>query len=203
MLSCAYWFLALSGGLFILTVFIVGEIADFGHDVADGIGSHLEGFLEGAIHGITGHFVDLHIGGGHHVDVRNGPSPFSFRTLIMFTTGFGAGGLLGYALGFSDLLTLVPAFGVGVVMGIVAYFFLRWLYNSQGSSDTSQSDYIGLFGSVITSIPEGGLGQVAVTVKLQRKNVSAKSSDGKSIALRTKVFIVQADEGGVFIVKRA
>lgn len=121
----------------------------------------------------------------------------------MFATGFGAGGLLGYGLNLPDLLTLVPAFGSGIVMGVAAYAFLRWIYNAQGSSDTTQDDYIGLQGVVITSIPEGGIGQVGVTVKLQRKNIPAKSKDGKPIPRGTRVFITQAEEGGVFVVEKA
>jgi membrane protein implicated in regulation of membrane protease activity len=201
MLSCIYWFFALTGGIYIIFTFMVGELADFGHGLIDGIGNHIEGYLEGAIQGITGHFIDIDFG-GHHVDVRNGPGPFSFRTLVMFATGFGAGGLLGYGLGLTDLFTLIPAFGSGIVMGVVAYLLLRYLYKAQGSTDISQNDYIGLKGVVITTIPENGLGQVGVTVKLHRKNVAAKSKDGSLIPHQTKVFITQAQEGGVFIVEK-
>jgi hypothetical protein len=201
MLSCIYWFLALIGGTYIIFTFIVGELADFGHGLIDGIGDHIEGYL-GAIHGITGHFVDIEFG-GHHLDVRNGPGPFSFRTLIMFTTGFGAGGLLGYGLGLSDFLTLLPAFGSGIVMGAVAYVFLRFLYKDQGSTDISQNDYIGLPGVVITTIPENGLGQVGVTVKLHRRNVAAQSKDGSKIPFQSNVYITEVLEGGIFVVEKA
>lgn len=200
MLSCIYWLLALTGGIYIIFSYIAGELADFGDSLIDGIGDSLEGLLEGALEGLMGHFIDIEFG-GHGLGTRNGPSPFSFRTLVMFTTGFGAGGLLGYGLGLPDLLTLIPAFGSGIVMGVVAYLFLMLLYKSQGSTDIDQKDYIGLLGVVITTIPENGLGQVGVTVKLHRKNVGAKSTDGSSIPLRTRVFINQV-EGGVFIVEK-
>ena len=120
----------------------------------------------------------------------------------MFAAGFGAGGLIGYASGLPDLQTLIPATLAGLMLGLMGYLLLRLFWKGQGSTDISPTDYVGLEGTVFVSIPEGKLGQVAVSVKMHRKHLAARSKDGSEIKSGTKVFIVGVEEGGICTVKK-
>ena len=104
-------------------------------------------------------------------------------------------------MGLSDPWTLVPAFGFGLAAGALTWQFLCFFYREQATTSIQPTDYIGLIGRVITSIPEGGLGRVTLDVKLQKKNLPALSEDESEIASQTQVIVVSM-EGGTVIVKK-
>ena len=216
MLTCFYLSLLVLGGGYIAITFLVGELVDFGADVGhamDGVSdsaaealSSLGDALEGILGGAEAAGADLgdielpeigEIGLEHEVE---GPSPFSLRTVAMFAVGFGAGGLIGKGLGFSDPVSLVPASGVAFVTGATMWVFLRFLYGEQGSTSIQAVDYLGLVGRVIIAIPEGKPGQVALIVKGQRMNVPARAHDGSPIRAHTEVEVLGM-EGGMVVVK--
>lgn len=217
MLTCFYLSLLVIGGGYIAITFFVGELVDFGADVGhavEGISdsaaealSSLGDVLEGVLGGADAADADVggidlpeigEIGLEHEVE---GPSPFSLRTVAMFAVGFGAGGLIGKGLGWSDPLSLAPASGVALVTASVMWFFLRFLYGEQGSTSIQATDYLGLVGRVIIAVPAGKPGQVALIVKGQRMNVAARSEDGSPIPAQTEVEVVSM-EGGMVVVKR-
>ncbi len=198
MLTSLYWILVISGGVYFIFTFVVGSLADFGgffESITDAIG----GIFDAA--NVANVEIALPEVGDADFDVDSGPGPFSFRTLAMFASGFGAGGLIGTGLGLSDPWTLVPAFGFGLVAGALTWQFLRFFYREQATTSIQPKDYVGLIGRVITSIPEGGLGRVTLDVKLQKKNLPALSEDESEIASQTQVIVVSM-EGGTVIVKK-
>ena len=207
MLIIFYWVLVIAGGAYFILTFVVGELVDFGGDALHGVGDTIGGFFEStgdALGGISDAAeveITLPEVGDAGFDVDSGPSPFGFRTIAMFASGFGAGGLTGTGLGLSEPWTLVPAFGFGLVAGVLTWQFLRFFYREQASTSIQPADYVGLIGRVITSIPEGRLGQVTLDVKLQKKNLPARSEDDGAIASQTQVQVVSM-EGGTLIVKK-
>ena len=217
MLTCFYLSLLILGGGYIAVTFLVGELVDFGEDVGHAIEgvsdsaaealSSLGETLEGVLGGAEAADVDVgdidlpevgEIGLEHEVE---GPSPFSLRTVAMFAVGFGAGGLIGKGLGFSDAVSQAPASGVALMTASGMWLFLRFLYGEQGSTSIQATDYLGLVGRVIIAIPEGKPGQVALVVKGQRMNVPARSEDGSPIRTHTEVEVLGM-EGGMVVVKR-
>lgn len=218
MLTCFYFFLVVAGGGYIAFSFIVGEIFDFGEDVSqtiegisgsigDALGN-LGDILDGIFGGAEAAGADVgeietpeigEIGVEHEVESA-GPSPFSLRTVAMFAAGFGGGGIMGKGLGFSDPLSLAPAFGTGLASSVLMWLFLRFLYAEQATTSIQEPDYIGLIGRVSLSIPKGELGQVILTVKGQIKNMPARSEDGSPISAQTQVEVISL-EGGMLIVK--
>jgi membrane protein implicated in regulation of membrane protease activity len=210
MLTLFYWVLVIGGGGFFLISFILGELVDFGGEALDGLGNFAGGIFEGIGGALGGLFegadaVDVDVPlpdvGGVDFDVDAGPGPFTFRTITMFLSGFGAGGLVGTGMGLSEPFTLIPAFGFGIVAGVVTWQFLRFFYREQASTSIQPTDYIGLIGRVTVSIPEGRLGQVALEVKLQKRNMPARSEDGSPIPTQTQVQVVSM-EGGTLVVKK-
>jgi len=210
-LICLYWFLVIAGGGYLAFSFVVGGLVDFGEDAIGGLSDAAGHALENigdAIGGIFGGAEAADAGGielpdvsGTEFHVDTGPSLFSFRTLVMFATGFGAGGLVGSGLGLSEALTLIPAFGFGAVSGTITWLFLRFLYKDQGTTSIQPADYVGLIGRVTISILEDKLGTVALEVKLQKKLLPARSEDGSPIPAQTQVYVVSM-EGGTLIVRK-
>lgn len=199
MLKCIYTVLLIFGGGYISISYFVGEIHDWGENLLEGMGEATEHLLEG-LSDFLGMDVDLDF--GHtHIHVDTGPGPFSIRTLLFFGTGFGAGGLIGYALGWSDFTTLIPAFGTGLILAFFAYLILRLMWKGQGTTNIDRTDYVGLMGTVVITIPEGGKGQIKTEIMLHKKLLSAKSHDGGLIPSGTNIFIIQIDEGGTCIVR--
>lgn len=200
MLICLYWFLvAVGGGYFILS-FIIGEVADLGESALEGVSSSIGGILDGALGAPEAADVDLLDALAVDTEFDVGPSPFSCRTILMFAAGFGAGGLIGSGIGLSEPLTLIPAFGFGVFAGVLSWLVLRFLYRDQGSTTIGPTDYVGLIGRITVPIPKGKLGQVILNVKMQKKQMPARSEDGGSIPSHTQVEVVLM-EGGVLIVR--
>lgn len=205
-------------GGYIAFSFIVGELADFGADVADHIDqlgdgiSHALDSLGNIFGGLSGGAdidagdadiggIDSADAGDSDTDSSHGPSPFSLRTVCMLAVGFGAGGIAGKGLGMPDLLSLAPASGVGIVFWALMWFILRFLYASQGSTSVQATDYIGLIGRVSITIPEKGKGGVNLIVKEERRIVPAYSEDGSAIPAQAEVAVISM-EGGVLIVKK-
>jgi len=216
MLTCFYLSLLVFGGGYIAITFIVGELVDFG----EGVAHAFEGLSEGAAEalGSLGDVLEGVLGGADAVGLEvaeidlpdlgaielehevEGPSPFSLRTLAMFAVGFGAGGLMGKGLGMSDPVSLIPASGMAFAGAATMWLCLRFLFGAQGSSSIRATDYLGLVGRVIIAIPEGKPGQVALVVKGQRMNVSARSEDGLPIRAHTEVEVL-GQEGGSVVVR--
>jgi hypothetical protein len=201
------------GGGYIAITWFVGELFDIGEgivedvgDFAEGIGDALEGFLGAA------EAADIDLGeieipdiGDFDSDIdadTDGPSPFSIRTIAMFLAGFGGGGLFGlHILRWPDLVSLIPATGVGLIMGTVMWATLSVVYRGVGSTSIRASDYLNVAGRVTVSIPQDKPGVVALVVRGHRKNVPARSEDGSPIPANAQVVIVGM-EGGMCIVKK-
>jgi len=216
--SCIYWAILFVCGGYVAISFVIGEIIDIGEDVShvfdsfgDSVGdalSPLGDVFDGLFGGVdtaeidTGEFEMPEVG---DVDVdheisTSGPSPFSLRTICMFGTGFGAGGLIGTGFNLSPILTLIPASGFGLFGAVVMFLILRFLYGEQGTTSIQPKDYVGLIGRVTVSLPERKPGQVALVVKGQRMNVPARAENFQPIPSQTEVEVISM-EGGTAIVK--
>ncbi len=200
MLLCLYWFLVGIGGGYIVLSFMIGEIADLGESVFEGLSHSIEGIFEGVFGAAEATDISMIDALAVDAEFDVGPSPFSFRTILMFAAGFGAGGLIGNGIGLSEPLTLIPAFGFGVFAGTLSWLFIRFLFREQATTTIRPSDYIGLVGRITIPIPEGKLGQVMLHIKMQKKQMPARSEGGAPISSHTQVEIVST-EGGVLIVR--
>ena len=112
-------------------------------------------------------------------------------------TGLGVDAVLGHGL-----IALPIAGGTGFVSGWSLRKGLSMLRRVEGSSHTQRRSTIGTTGEVITSIPEGGVGQVVIVSGGQRINAPARSRDGSPISRGARVFISRVD-GPTFEVEQA
>ena len=147
------------GLIFLLVMLFVGEFFGGDHEIHAG---------EIAEHGDLGHDA--------------GPSIFSARIMASFLTAFGVGGVVARYYELSH----PAASGVGILTGTVlsglVYQFARILYSQQASSEVRMAGLVGKSGEVTVPIPEGGVGQITVTVGGQRTTQIARSADGRAIS---------------------
>jgi membrane protein implicated in regulation of membrane protease activity len=121
-----------------------------------------------------------HFDGGldHDMD-HGGPGFFSTRVLSVFVLAFGGFGAIATHYGVGPL----PASGIGVVSGVVLaapiYFFARFLYGQQATSEVKSHDLVGQIARVVVTIPPGGVGQVRCRVgeELVDKIARAQNAD--------------------------
>jgi len=170
-----YGAIAAFGFLFLLVMLFVGEIFggdhDMSHDIAAG---HLD-----ADHG--------------------GPGIFSARIMASFLTAFGVGGVVARYNHWSH----PAASGVGVVSGLVlssvVYQFAKFLYSQQASSEVKMTGLVGRSAEVCVAIPEGGVGQIALTFGGERCDYIARTADGRALVRGAEVVITGLRGNGVVV----
>jgi len=137
----------------------------------------------------------------HDVD-HGGPSFFSTRVLSVFITAFGGVGAIGVRYGLSTGAASLMGAGSGVALGSLIYWFGRFLYSQQASSDVQVRDLVGLTGRIVVGIPAGGVGQIRLQVGETLVDKIAKAQDGKAIPENT-VAHVEEVLGETLVVRRA
>ncbi len=143
------------------------------------IGLLIVGVIYALIAGIFGWLSDL-VGGEIHVDMSGHmdaghPHPISGTLVATFITGFGGGGIVGhYLLEWPLLGGLGLATGTGVALGAAAFVILEWVFkHTQAGSEFALEGLAGREAEVITPVPEGGIGEIAVVAKGQRERGAA------------------------------
>jgi membrane protein implicated in regulation of membrane protease activity len=132
---------------------------------------------------------------------QGGPSVLSSRVLSVFVTAFGGFGALATSYGY----TILPASGVGFASGLVfggiIYYFAKFLYGQQASTEVRAADIAGRTARVIVAIPKQALGQVRLQIGEELVDKIARSQDGAAISENTVVQIVEA-HGEMVIVRK-
>ena len=109
-----------------------------------------------------------------HLDVLGGDL-FSFSSIAAFVGAFGFGGALGLALIDNTLVAVI----VGVVIGALAAWgavsLTKALKSGENEASFRSDSMIGHAGQVITAIPEGGYGEIRISVGGHVRKLSAKS----------------------------
>lgn len=127
-------------------------------------------------------------------------SPFA---LAMFGTAFGMVGIITRVwFNMEPIPSLLWAVGLGIVIGGLGQaLFIYVLSPSRSSHYQLQDDAIGRDAEVITSIPDGGLGEIAFNNVSGRVKLAARSSSGDPIPYG-EVVVVKRIVGRVAFVQR-
>jgi hypothetical protein len=110
------------------------------------------------------------------VDADVGGGVFSTPVLGAFLAAFGFGGAL--ILYSSDVGAAVAALGglaSGAVVGGIALGIVRSLVNMPTDENVRTTDMVGVTGTVITRIPEDGIGEVTLRHSGQLLKLSARA----------------------------
>ena len=143
-----------------------------------------------------------HFDGGLDHDLEHGgPGFFSTRVISVFVTAFGGFGAIATDYGLGSL----AASGVGALSGAVlaapVYWFARFLYGQQASSESRTSDLVGQTGRVVVAIPAGGVGQVRCRVGEELIDRLARAREPIAIGENDAV-VIEEVVGETIIVKK-
>ena len=161
--------------------------------------------LSGALGWVSDLFVggDVHVNATGHLDAGH-PHPISGTTAATFITGFGGGGTLAhYLFEWSRTASLAFATGSGLAVAGAAFLVLDLVFSqTQAGSEFADESLVGRNAEVVTPIPQGGMGEVAYTVKGQRELAAARSVDGVPLP-RGRIVVIERVTGSTFHVRPA
>lgn len=156
------------------------------------------------ISAVLGHFFGGHDGGdvgtGGHAEAGFDDtglpsiSAFSPTVLASFVTAFGAFGLIFTRIPATRSVWLSAPLAVLGGVGIAAATL--WLFNTifhktQSSSESRVATVVGLTASVITPIPEGGVGEIAYVQAGARYTAPARAEGNVAIGTNQPVRITR------------
>ena len=196
MLIIVYLALAVLGCGYVVLATVLGHTADAGGadaghgTVHDGAGSY---GVESSGHGSVS--ADTATTAGFHFPLF---SPLALATLFGATGGFGLIAKAGFKVDDgTSLLVALPA--ALVTAYVVTYASWRITRASIGSSEIRTRDLIGAVGEVVTPIPAGGVGEVAVVVGGQRFTNAARDLQGGEIPRGASVVVRQMGGATMFV----
>jgi len=138
--------------------------------------------------------------GADHDLSHGGPGFFSTRVMSVFITAFGGFGAIATHYGFGPASASLVAFVAGVLLATPVYYFARFLYGQQVTSEVRSQDLVGQVGRVIVAIPAGGVGQVRVRLGEELVDKVARGRESNPIAENASV-VVEEVLGETIVVK--
>ena len=141
-----------------------------------------------ASHFFGGHEGPSDLGTGGHAEAGYdhsgvpGISFFSPTVLSSFVTAFGACGIILTKIG-SPVWVSAPISSIaGVVMAAITFFLFNWMFRqTESSSESRVSTLAGMTASIITPIPENGVGQISYVQGGSRYTAPARTESGTPI----------------------
>jgi membrane protein implicated in regulation of membrane protease activity len=186
--------------MFYLTCFLVGVTLS------------LLAFVGGSLHLPHVHFHlphghgIPHVGGGHvsgHAPVGHGPEMplINFGTVTAFLAWFGG---TGYLLTRHSSLLATVIILLSILAGLVAstivfWFIVKFLLTHDQALDPADYDMVGVLGRVISSIREGGTGEIIFSQNGTRQTCGARSDDGMGLARGTEVIVTRYERGIAYV----
>ena len=149
--------------------------------------------------------AELHFGGndgGADVDVGDGPGVLNMPTVMAFLTWFGgAGYILTRSLGFGAVLAVPAALISGLIGGGIMFVLLARLLWPMMTKPMSRADYHlpGTPARVVSSIREGGVGEIVYMKNGSRFTAGARSADDRPIGKGEEVVILKYERGIAFV----
>jgi membrane protein implicated in regulation of membrane protease activity len=159
------------------------------------------GFLFLLMSLVFGGLFDHFDGGLDHDLDHGGPGFFSTRVMSVFVTAFGGVGAIATHFGFSPLAASGIGFVSGAALAAPVYYFARFLYGQQATSELLSNDLVGQLGRVVIGIPAGGVGQVRLKLGEELVDKIARGREPEAISENTPV-VVEEVLGETVIVKK-
>ena len=160
------------------------------------------GLLFTLISAVAGHFFGSGHGGevgtGGHAEAGfdssgvPGLAFFSPTVMSILVTAFGAFGLIFSKIDATQspwLSAPLALAGGGIVAGGAFLFFNTMFKKTQSSSESNVASLVGLTASIITPIPENGVGEIAYVQGGSRYTAPARTENGRPVAAGRSVKI--------------
>jgi len=160
--------------------------------------THIGGDLLG--HGgadVDGGSMDGHADGGHH-----GPGVLNLPTVMAFITWLGgAGYIFRSSLGLNGFIATGMAIASGVIGGGIMFVLLARVLWPMMSKPMNSADYSrpGTPARVVSSIREGGVGEIVYSKSGSRFTAGARSADGRAIPKGAEVVILRYERGIAYV----
>src|SRR5437660_7432311 len=153
------------------------------------------GLIFTIISATMGHFFGGHDGGGDvgtggHAEAGYdhsgvpGISFFSPTVLSCFVTAFGACGLILTRIEATKSVWISAPISAmaGLIMATLAFLLFNWMFEkTQSSSEVRVASLVGQTASIITPIPENGVGEIAYVQGGSRYTAPARTETGTSV----------------------
>lgn len=163
------------------------------------------GLLFTLISAVAGHLFgggdhDLDVGTGGHAEAGfdhsgvPGISFFSPTVLASFVTAFGAFGVIFTRIDSTNspwLSAPLSLAGGGVVAWVVFLIFNTMFRKTQSSSESRVATLVGQAASIVTPIPENGVGEIAYVQGGTRYTAPARSEKGAAVGAGKPVKITR------------
>jgi membrane protein implicated in regulation of membrane protease activity len=160
------------------------------------------GLLFTIISAVAGHFFGGHdgadVGTGGHAEAGfddsgvPGISFFSPTVLASFVTAFGAGGLILSSIEATKSVWISAPVSalIGLIIAAATFTFFNAMFTrTQSSSESRVASLVGQSASIITPIPENGVGEIAYVQGGARYTAPARTENGAAIGLGKPVRI--------------
>ncbi len=137
-----------------------------------------------------GHDAHVEVGTGGHVEAgldtegMPGISFFSPTVLASFLTAFGAFGLVfTHMKATENVWVSAPLAGIsGACVAWGVFLFFNWMFGkAQSSSESRVSTLEGQIASILTPIPQGGVGEIAYVQGGTRYTAPARTETGVAV----------------------
>lgn len=153
--------------------------------------------------------ADADVGTGGHADAgfehtgMPGVSPFSPTMIAAFVTSFGAFGLILSKIEVTSspwVSAPLSVLGGLLITGVVFWLLHTVFSKTQSSSESKVGLLVGQSATIITPIPENGVGEIAYVQSGSRYTAPARSENGEAIPGGKPVVITRT--GTQFYVQR-
>jgi hypothetical protein len=214
-LANIFLFIFLFGLIFTIASLVLGFVGMSGGHA----GGHMGDAGGHGVHlgDVGGHHVhidlpgphDVHIqvgghgshGGDHHLG-GDGPGVLNMPTIMAFITWFGGVGfILRQTLGLSGLIATPLALLSGLTGGAIMFTLLARVLWPMMSRPLSVEEFSlpGTVARVVSSIREGGVGEIVYSKRGTRFTAGARSDDGEAIAKGAEVVIMRYERGLAYV----
>lgn len=146
--------------------------------------------------------VDLDAGSDADGSGSDGPGVLNMPTITAFLTWFGgAGYIFSRSLNLGAILTVPLALASGVLGGAIMFFVIARLLWPMMTKPMSKTDFQlpGTPARVVSSIREGGVGEIVYTKSGSRFTAGARNVDNRSIAKGEEVVILRYERGIAYV----
>jgi membrane protein implicated in regulation of membrane protease activity len=125
----------------------------------------------------------------------------NFGTVCAFLAWFGGTGYL--LTRYSSLVVAAVAtlsFGAGMAgAGVVFWFVAKVLLAHEHELDPSDYDRVGVLGKVVSTIREGGTGEIIFSQEGTRHTCGARSESGEAMAKGTEIVVTRYEKGIAYV----
>lgn len=168
-------------------------------------------FLGGSFHlpQVHVHVPHAHLphAGGHVAVAHGGQTAempfFNFATITAFLAWFGGSG---YLLTRYSPLAVTVIMLIAIVVGLIGaavifWFVVKFLTKHDRALDPADFDRVGVLGRIISSIREGGTGEILFSQAGTRHTCGARSENGEALPKGIEVIVTRYEHGIAYVRK--